>query len=90
MLELGLQWSHCSLEAPEQRPTGDLEPIAGGCPSGCSRWVVVSGGTTRHRQVTDQARIGVGKAGPCMRSVTYFRVLPKEHQLLTTKSRKRL
>lgn len=33
------------------------------------------------RPVTDQARIGVGKAGPRMRAVTYFRVLPKEHQL---------
>lgn len=38
------------------------------------------------RPVTDQARIGVGKAGPRMRPVTYFRVLPNEHQLPATDS----
>jgi hypothetical protein len=47
-------------------------------------------GTTRCRQVTDQARIGVGKAGPCIKLVTYFRVLPKEHQLLRTSFNRRV
>lgn len=69
MLKLGLQWPEAMdpLETPGERPTGDLEPTAADAPrTGCSRRVVGSGGTTRHRQVTDQARIGVGKAGPRM------------------------